>query len=96
MINIKTFKKEPTDLEIEIKRLLVVLENLQPADDDYATVADQLVKLYKLKEVDSKRIVSPDALVNAATSLIGILAITNYEYTHALTSKALSFVVKSK
>lgn len=91
-----TFKKsEPTSLENEIERLLVELTDTKPTDAEYAVVADQLSKLYKLKEIDSKKRVSPDALAAAATNLVGILLILNFEHAHVLTSKAASFVMKS-
>jgi uncharacterized protein YfkK (UPF0435 family) len=94
--NWKLKKTEPSSLENEIERLLEVMKNMDPADDEkYSDVADQLVKLYKLKEVDSKKRVSPDAMAAAATNLAGILLILNFEHAHVMTSKALGFVVKS-
>jgi hypothetical protein len=93
--NWKLRKTEPSTLEIEIDRLLEVMKTLPPTDEKYAVVADQLVKLYKLKEVDSKKLVSPDAMAAAATNLAGILLILNFEHAHVMTSKALGFVVKS-
>lgn len=92
------FKKtsEPTDLDIEIARLLEVLKNTPPTEDNYDKVSEQYVKLSKLNsETTSKRRVSPDALAGAATNLVGILLILNYEHAHVFTSKAASFVVKS-
>ena len=96
MINIKSKKTESSDLEKEIARLFEVMADKQPTDADYEKVADQLCKLYKLKEVDnnSKKTVSADALVNLAGSLLGILAVINYERIHVVTTKALGFVSK--
>jgi hypothetical protein len=85
-------KTEPTALDNEIERLLKVMEKMGPLDNKYADVADQLVKLYKLKEVDSKKRVSPDTLAAAATNIAGILLILNFEHAHVMTSKALGFV----
>lgn len=93
--NWKLKKTEPSSLENEIERLLEVLKDTDPTELNYATTADQLVKLYKLKEVDSKKRVSPDAMAAAATNLAGILLILNFEHAHVMTSKALGFVVKS-
>lgn len=97
MQNIWKLKKtEPSSLENEIERLLEALKNMDPAkDENYSDVADQLKKLYPLKEVDSKRRVSPDAWTAAATNLAGILLILNFEHAHVMTSKALSFVMKA-
>jgi uncharacterized protein YfkK (UPF0435 family) len=95
--NWKLKKTEPTDLEIEIARLLEVLKNMDPAtDENYAKVSDHYVTLTKLhNETNSKKRVSPDAMAAAATNLAGILLILNYEHAHVMTSKALGFVVKS-
>jgi hypothetical protein len=86
---------EPTDLENEIARLFKILKDCVPGTARYDEVSDQIAKLYKLKEVDSKSAVSKDAMVGAATNLAGILLILNYEHAHVMTSKAVSFVVKS-
>jgi hypothetical protein len=94
LLNKLTFKKsEPSDLEVEIARVLKVMKDMDPSDKVYAEVADQLVKLQKLQtEIDSKKRLSPDTLLNAATSFLSVLAILNYEHAHVFTSKATSFV----
>ena len=96
MINIKFKKTESSDLEKEIARLFEVMADKQPTDADYEKVADQLCKLYKLKEVDSKSAVSKDVLITALTGLGQILLITNFEHAHAFTSKAIAFVFKTR
>lgn len=95
--NWKLKKTELSDLEIEIARLLKILNGMEdPSDENYSKVADQVVKLQKLQiETDSKKHVSPDAMTAAATNLAGILLILNFEHAHVMTSKALGFVVKS-
>jgi hypothetical protein len=85
-------KTEPSALENEIARLLSKLSGLEPDTPEYDKVSDQLKKLYPLKDVDSKRKVSPDALVGAGVNLAGILFVLNFEHAHALTSKALGMV----
>lgn len=93
--NWKLKKAEPSDLETEIARLFKILKECVPGTARYDEVSDQIAKLYKLKEIDSKKRVSPDAMVGAATNLAGILLILNYEHAHVMTSKALSFVWKA-
>lgn len=88
------FTSEPTKLETELDRILEKMEQLDPSDTTYVAYADQLSKLYKLKEVDSKKRVSSDAVLSAATNLTGILLIINYEYAHVLGSRAVSFIGK--
>ena len=48
------------------------MEDVSAETPEYAKMADQLVKLYKLKEVDSKRKISPDTLATVLGNLIGI------------------------
>jgi hypothetical protein len=96
MINLKKFKKtDPSDLETEITALFEKLQKMSPASDEYDKTTDQIAKLYKLKETDSKSRVSPDVLFGSAVNLAGILLIINFEHAHALTSKALGFVGKN-
>ncbi|AWN05895.1 hypothetical protein SEA_CRICKO_29 [Streptomyces phage CricKo] len=94
MINLKNIKKtaEPSELEIEVSRLFAELKNHEPNTNEYNAVADQLKKLYPLKEIDSKRRVSPDAVLGAVVNLAGIALVLNFEHAHALTSKALGMV----
>jgi hypothetical protein len=94
MFALKTTELSP--LEKEIDSILARMNDIAPDDPKYATMADQLVKLYKLKEVDSKRKLSPDALAAVVGNLVGILVIVGYEHKNVITSKALSFVMKSR
>lgn len=93
--NLKFKNTKPSSLENEIERLFNKLKEMDPTDPQYAPVAEQLSKLYKLKEVDSKKQISPDAAVATVTNLAGILLILNHERLHVVTSKALGMVRKS-
>lgn len=94
MFNLKFKKTEPSDLENEIARLFKILKECVPGTARYNEVSDQIAKLYKLKEVDSKSGVSKDAMVGAATNLAGILLVLHYEQLHVITSKAALGMVK--
>jgi len=96
MFNLKLSKTKNENLDEEIKRLHETLSKMHPGSDGYATVADNLSKLYKLKEPNSSKKLSKDALLSAGASLAGILIIVGYEHAHAVTSKALGFVPKTK
>lgn len=97
MIDLKKFKptKKQSDLEKEIARLFALAESATPGTPEYDKITEQIAKLYKLKEVDSKSGVSRDAIVGAFTNLAGIVIIVNHEHLHAITSKALGFVGKN-
>lgn len=63
-------------------------------EEEYARSVDQLTKLYKLKEVNPPRQVSPDTLAIVAGNLIGIILIVGHERMNVVTSKALNFLLK--
>lgn len=86
-------KPQTNDLDSVIERLLKMLDDMDPRDDDYDKVTEQIVKLRKLRsEENSKKRLSPDVLASAATNLAGILLIINFEHAHVLGTKALGLV----
>lgn len=91
------FDKKPHDeaLDTAISDVLDEMNGLNSDTEEYAAAADQLVKLMKLKkEINPSWRPSPDALVGAAGSVLGILLILHFEKLGVVTSKALSFVTK--
>jgi hypothetical protein len=83
-------------LDSTISDLLEELDKLPGSDEDYGTTADNVIKLMKLKkELNLSWTPSPDAVVAAAGSVLGILLILNFEKAGVVTSKALSFVGKT-
>lgn len=98
MFNLKT-QTETTGLDEAIELAFSHLQEHSPDSDEYSKIVDQLDKLYKIKssyEKDNKRTVSTDQLIAVAGNLAGILLILNFERAGIVTSKALSFVLKSK
>lgn len=97
MLQLKFAKDEkPTNLDEAIERVFTHLQTLQPDSKEYATTADQLVKLQTLKDTTkSKNRPSADALVAAGASVLGILLIVGYEHAHVMTSRAVNFVTKA-
>jgi len=86
-------KPEKTRLDQAIDYLLArLVEDDDP--EDTAKTVDQLAKLYKMKELDAPKHVSPDTLLLVAGSLAGIVLIIGYERANVVTSKALAFVLK--
>jgi hypothetical protein len=85
---------EPTGLQLVIDALEARLQKAQPDTDEYPKMVEQLGKLYKLKESDSPKRLSPDVALTVAGNIAGILLILQYERAHVITSKALSFVLK--
>lgn len=87
---------ELNSLEKEIERLFAKLADLPEDSEEYDRVSNQVKKLYPLKETDSKKKVSADVLVGAATNLIGIGLVLNYEQLRIITSKAAFSLVGKK
>lgn len=81
-------------LEEAIDRLFLALQDQKPGTEDYAQMANQLEQLYKLKEIDSKRRLSPDVMATIGANLAGVILILTYEHGRVVTSKALAFVPK--
>lgn len=83
-----------------IDSLLEEMSALSGDDPEYAKMADQLTKLYALKEVDHKVTsnmrISLDTLALIGANLAGILLIVGYERENVMTSKALSLLLRLK
>jgi hypothetical protein len=97
----KRKQKEPTRLEIVIDNVLDELSGFTADAPEFAAMTDQLRKLYELKGIDrenrrSLRTPSPDTLAIVAANLLGICVIVGYERANVITSKAVSFVLKSR
>lgn len=87
---------ETVSIDEVINRLLVNMQEHPPYSKEYSDMADQLEKLAKFKATSAPDKVSKESWLAVAGNLTGILLILGHEYTGPLTSKALSFVLKSK
>lgn len=83
-----------TLLEEAIGNLHSDMHSIPPDSEEYTKMADNLSKLYKLREHDAPRRVSPDTLALIAGNLLGIGMIVGHERANVVTSKALAFVSK--
>lgn len=86
-------KRERKLLDVEMDRVISVMETVDPTDENYATMAANLVKLSQAK---TQREVDPNVVISAVSSIVGILSIISYEHLHVITSKAISFVAKTR
>lgn len=93
------FKKTPpkkTELDLATDRLFDELK-AYPADaPEYKTRFKQLEKLHALKDLERPKPMDKAVLIAAGANLLGILAIVGHERANVVTSKALSFVMKSR
>lgn len=85
-------------LDEAIDLVLSEMAGYNAYDEDYAKMVDQLDKLYKIKLAfkEEPDRVSKDALLAVGANLIGIVLILGHEKAHVVTSKALSFVLKTR
>ena len=94
------FTRKPSSnrvgLEEAIDACLTRMSDLPADSDEYAKIADQLSKLYALRNIDPPARISPDTLVVVGANLLGIALIIGHERAHVVTSKALAFVMKLK
>lgn len=77
---------------------LVAVSNLSHhpvGSDEYEKTLNFVVQLQKLKDSErNPKPISGDTMVNAGTTLLGILMIIRHEWANPITSKALSFIPK--
>lgn len=84
---------EKSGLEDAIDKILREMAKESSDSEEFARMADQLVKLYTLRK-EPKRI-SPDTLAVVIGNLVGIIMIVGHERTHVVTSKAMQFVLRT-
>lgn len=94
MRNLK--KKQPSQLEPLIAKLLDEMTMLGPGDDEYDKRLTELERLYALQTEESKRGINPDTLMHVAGSLASILTIVAYEQKHVMTSTALKLLHRKR
>lgn len=90
MFNIQPRAK--TGLEITIDTLIAEMDVVAGDSPEYAAMADQLVKLMKLKSEVGRKPISLDTWAAVVANLGGILIIVAYEQKHVIVSKALPFI----
>ncbi len=92
------FTRQPNPLDVKLDEAIEqVLNELKSEDsqtEKYARMREQLTELYKIKNENRSRRVSPDTLATISANLLGIGVIVGYEQKHIITSKALGFVRK--
>lgn len=87
--------KTKTQLDEAIAEVHKQMASLTADDPAYSTMVDQLDKLYKIKDPQSKTKAEFKDWIPVIGTIGGILVIVTFEaYGHTMTSKALSFVRK--
>lgn len=81
-------------LEKAMTRVLDELNDVSLDAETRGALLTELERLHTLKTANRLPRVSPDALISAAASVIGIVVIVAYEQLHPMTSQGLKFVKK--
>lgn len=92
-----TKSKSEVLLDEEINRQLIKLKTITDPDE-YRKAMDTVERLQKTKiaETRSSPRVTPDTVVMAITNILGIAMIIRHENLNVITSKAMSFVPKTR
>jgi hypothetical protein len=89
---------EPTDLEELIKSHIATMRGMDEDTEEYIAAAQTLKTLMETRkvehEIDLPWRPSADAVMAAAASLAGIVAILTFEKANVVTTKAVSFIPK--
>jgi len=93
-VNTQIPKKDRKTLDQEVERVLEQMSSMSVDTVEYRTAVDNLKVLCDARGVKSHRALSTDVIVAAASNILGVLLILNYEQMHVITSKAISFAFK--
>lgn len=88
--------KNPDPIQQTIEAALKEAELHDPASEDYTTIARNVETLAKAKALGDSKKLSKDAILGAATSLAGIVAVLQYERLAVVSSKAFGLIMKVK
>lgn len=81
-------------LEDTISDLIRQMSVADATSKEYAYMADQLVKLYSLRETPKR--ISKDTLAIVGGNLLGILIVVGYERMNAMTSRAMNLLLRTQ
>ena len=90
--------KKPSKLELENDRLKDLLADLDPLDKDYETIQKRIAINDRLIDDSTPNRLSVDGntILTVTANVVGILLILQHENLHAVSSKALGFIMKLK
>lgn len=82
-------------LEVEIEQQFILLRESRVSDDReaYSRILDRIERLHKLRSTPDR--VSRETWALIGANLLGIAIIITHEYTHPVTTKALSLAMKA-
>lgn len=85
-------KKDPSNIQQEIDRVILIMSNHQPDSDEYAKMSKQLTVLHERLMAEKPKPIDAGTIATITANLAGILLIVGHERAHVITSKAVGFV----
>ena len=83
-------------LDLEIERVTIKLAGIHEESEEYAVVAQNLERLWKIRNLTQDNQISPDTIALIAANLVGILLILNFEKLDVISTKAFGFIMKGR
>lgn len=93
-MNIKFWDKGDSIYDEPIAKVLEEMREQSVDTKEYADAIRHFETLVKLKDNETRKPVSADAVVGVIGSLLGILTIVAYEQKHVFNSKGIGFIKK--
>jgi hypothetical protein len=83
-------------LESELDRALTRLKTEMPTSEDYEKMLKLVERLHDMLDEDTPEVVSKNTMLTVGGNLLGIILILKHERVNVITSKALSFVIRTR
>lgn len=92
----QTTKKVKRTIDDEVDRLIDEMKDMKPETPEYEAKVKHVETLCRARSFKASKPVSTDTIIAAATNILGILLIINYENLHVVSTKALGFIAKGR
>lgn len=86
---------KPSKIELERDRIVDIMSEVDPAEPEYGTMANNLLKISKASE-STKQEIDPNVAITILANLVGIIFVLGYERFHVVSSKALGMVIRPR
>ena len=89
-----TVLKPEVTIDVEIARALASMNEMPVDSKEYTIAVENLNRLIEARNSKTRFKVSGDMILSAATNILGILLVLNYERLDVVSSKAIGFVLR--
>lgn len=96
MFGPKEKPRHQRELESELNRALTRLRAEMPNSEDYEKMLKLVERLHDMMDEEKPDVVSKNTLLTVGGNLLGIILVLKHERLNVITSKALSFVIRTR